>query len=102
MTDWMEFPSSSASGVQVSEEPAGTNEYFFSLQESRCVPLDVEMIDQLLILEALCPRAQMDYATFSSNSMNLESVLDESLQHYGIKRDVLFHQQSWQHHACQF
>ena len=28
-------------------------------------------------------------------SMNLESELGESLQHYGIKRDVLLHQQNW-------
>ena len=58
MTDEMELPSSSTSGVQVSEEPAGTQKNFISPQESRCLPLDVEMIDQLLTLEALCPRAR--------------------------------------------
>ena len=35
-------------------------------------------------------------------SMNLGSVLGESLQHYDIKRDVLFHQRNWQHHERQF
>ena len=43
MTDWMELPSSS--GVQVGEEPAGTHEKMISLQESHCLPLDVEMIN---------------------------------------------------------
>ena len=53
------------------------------------------MIDQLLTLEALCPRAPMYYATSVPTekvhySMNLESVLGEYLQHYGIKRNVPF------------
>ena len=54
------------------------------------------MIDQMSTLEVLCPRVQwIDYATSVPTekvqySMNLESVLGESLQHYGIKRNVLF------------
>ena len=66
-------------------------------QRERCFsPLDVEMIDQMSTLEVLCPRVQwIDYATSVPTekvqySMNLESVLGESLQHYGIKRNVLF------------
>ena len=65
-------------------------------QRERCFsPLDVEMIDQLLTLEVLCPRAQWIDATSVPTekvhySMNLESVLGESLQHYGIKRNVPF------------
>ena len=63
-------------------------------QRERCFsPLHVEMIDQLLTLEVLFPRAQwivrrqfrqrkVHYTT------NLESVLGESLQHHGIKRNV--------------
>ena len=35
-------------------------------------------------------------------SMNLESVLGESLQHYGIKRNCSFHPQNLQHHERQF
>ena len=54
------------------------------------------MIDQLLTLEVLSPRAEwIDYATSVPTakvhySMNLESVLGESLQHHGIKRNVPF------------
>ena len=37
MTDWMELPRSCKSGVQVSEEPAGTQKIFFqSTGESLC------------------------------------------------------------------
>ena len=62
-------------------------------QRERCFsPLDVEMIDQLSTLEVLCP---VNYATSVptekvQHSMNLESVLGESLQRYRIKRNVLF------------
>ena len=45
---------------------------------------------------ASVPTEQVHY------SMNLESVLGESLQHYGIKRDVLLHQQNWWNHEHQF
>ena len=53
------------------------------------------MIDQLLTLEVLCPRAKWimrrQFRTEKVHySMNVESVLGESLQHYDIKRDVLF------------
>ena len=47
------------------------------------------MIDQLLTLELLCPR-QFRQREKVHYSMNLESVLGESLQHYGIKRNVPF------------
>ena len=77
MTDWPEMPSSSRrviSGVQWSVEPAGTHETKPD-QSIGEVPLrlEVEMIDQLLTLEVLCPRpsglCDVNY------SMNLESVL---------------------------
>ena len=52
------------------------------------------MIVQLLTLEVLCPRAQWimrrQFRQRKSITVNLESVLGESLQHYWIKRDVLF------------
>ena len=46
--------------------------------------LDVEMIDQLLTLEVLCPHAQWTTSVPTEKvnySMNLESVSGESLQH---------------------
>ena len=61
-------------------------------QKERCFsPLDVEMIDQLLTLEVFCTTFPVDYATSVPTekvhySMNLETVLGESLQHYGFKR----------------
>ena len=56
-------------------------------QRERCfAPLDVEMIDQLLTLEVLCPRAQW----IMRRQFRQESVLCESLQYYGIKRNVPF------------
>ena len=94
MTDWMELPSSSKSGVQVSEEPAGTQKIFYqstgeSLFAVRCRD-DRPIVDSGSVVST-CP---MDYATSIPTkkvhySMNLESVLGESLQHYGIKRNVL-------------
>ena len=62
-------------------------------QRERCFsPLDVVMIDQLLTLQVLCPRAQWvmrrQFRQKVHYSMNLESVLGESLQHYGINRNV--------------
>ena len=63
-------------------------------QRERCFsPLDVEMIYQFLTQEvSTCP---VDYATSVPTekvhySTNLESVLGESLQHDGIKRNVFF------------
>ena len=63
-------------------------------QRERCFsPLDVEMIHQLLTLEVLCPRAPVDIASDRENPLQNEvgeCVLGESLQHYGIKRNVPF------------
>ena len=57
-------------------------------QQERCfLSLDVKMIVQFLTLEVLCPRAQWIMRRYSLNS---ESVLGESLQHYCIKCDVPF------------
>ena len=65
-------------------------------QRERCLsPLDVEMdrpIDDSGSVVSTCP---VEYATSVPTekfhfSMNLESVLGESLQQYGIKRNVLF------------
>ena len=95
MTDWMELPCSLSSGVQVSEEPAGTHETFYqftgeSLFAVRC--RDDRPIVHSGNVVSTCP---VDYATSVPiervhYSMNFESVLGESLLHYGIKRDVLF------------
>ena len=61
MMDSTELPSSSTrvfSGVHGSESQRALMEHLIS-QRERCVsPVDVEMIDQLLTLEVLCPRAQ--------------------------------------------
>ena len=63
-------------------------------QRERCFsPLDVEMIDKLSTLQVLCPRVQWTLRRrFRQKkvhySMNMESVLGESLQHYGIKSNV--------------
>ena len=53
------------------------------------------MIDHLLTLEVLCPRAQWimrrQFLTEKVHySVNLESVFGDSLPHYGIKRNVSF------------
>ena len=58
MMDSTELPSSSTRVFDGSEEPAGTREKIISQRERCFSPLDVEMIDQLLTLEVLCPRAQ--------------------------------------------
>ena len=59
MMDSTELPSSSTRVSDGSEEPAGTHEQSDqSTGEVLFSPLDVEMIDQLLTLEVLCPRAQ--------------------------------------------
>ena len=86
--DPTELPSSSKRVSDGNEKAAGTQ------RESYFLPLDVKTIDQLLTLAVLstCP---VDYATSVPTekvqySMILESVLGESLQHYGIKRYVPF------------
>ena len=60
-------------------------------QRERCFsPLDVEKIDQFVDSGSLVSTCPVDYATSVPTekvqySMNLESVLGESLQHYDIK-----------------
>ena len=56
--DPTELPSSSKRVSDGNEEPAGTHENSISQRERYFTPLDVEMIDQLLTLEVLCPRVQ--------------------------------------------
>ena len=78
-----------------SEEPAGTHEKFD--QPTGEVLFAVGCRDDRPIVDSgsvvsTCP---VDYATSVPTekvqcSMNLESVLGESLQHYGIKRHVFF------------
>ena len=98
MMDSTELPSSSTrvlSGMHGSEEPAGTHEKFD--QSTGEVHFAVGCRDDRPIVDSgsvvsTCP---VDYATPVPTekvyySMNLESVLGESLQHYGIKRNVLF------------
>ena len=65
------------------------------IQRERCIStLDVEMIDQLLTLEVLWPRAQWvmrrQLRQRKSITVSIWSVLGESLQHHGIKRNVHF------------
>ena len=88
----------SSSSKRVSDgngEPAGTHEKFD--QSTGEVLFVVGCRDDRPIVDSgsvvsTCP---VDYATSVptekvQHSMNLESVLGESLQHYGIKRNVLF------------
>ena len=96
--DSTELPSSSTgvfSGMQGSEEPAGTHEKPDQSKERCCLPLDVEMIVHLLTPESVVSTCPVDYATSVPTekvhySKNLERVLGESLQHFGTKRNVLF------------
>ena len=95
--DPTELPSSSTRVFWWEWGASGHSWKIWSVKGDRCFsPLDVEMIDQLLTLEVLCPRAQwIMRRQFRQRekvhySMNLESVLGESLQHYGIKRNVPF------------
>ena len=96
--DSAELPSSSTrvfSGMQGSEEPAGTRE---KPDQSKGEVLfavgcrdDRPIVDSGRVVST-CP---VDYATSVPTGkvhykMNLESVLGESLQHHGIKRNVLF------------
>ena len=91
--DSTELPSSSKRVSDGGEEPAGTHEKFD--QSTGEVHFAVGCRDDRPNVDSgsvvsTCP---VDYATSVSTenvhySMNLESVLGESLQHYGIKRNV--------------
>ena len=97
MGECLDLPSSSViSGVQASEEPAGTHE----LKPDRTTGemlLAVGCRDDRRIVDtgsvvSTCP---VDWATsVLTEKVNcskiLESVLGESLQHYGVKHNVLF------------
>ena len=98
MMDSTELPSSSTrvfSGMHGSEEPAGTHEKFD--QSTGEVLFAVGCRDDRPIVDSgsvvsTCP---VDYATSVPTekvhySTTLESVLGESLRHYGIKRNVPF------------
>ena len=93
--DPTELPSSSKRVSDGNEEPGGTHEKFD--QTTGEVLFDVGCRDVRPIVDSgsvvsTCP---VDCATSVHTekvqySMNLESVLCESLQHYGIKRNVPF------------
>ena len=79
------------------EEPAGTHEKFDQSTGEVLVAVgcrdDRPIVDSGSVVST-CP-VPVDYATSVPTekvqySMNLESVLGESLQHYGIKRNVPF------------
>ena len=95
MMDSTEVPSSSKRVSDGSEQPAATHEKFDqSTGEVFCAVGcrdDLPIVDSGSVVST-CP---VDYATSVPtekvhHSMNLESVLGESLQHYGIKRNVPF------------
>ena len=94
MSDWPEMPNSSRrvfSGVQRSEEPAGTHETKPDKSTGQVLFAvgcrdDRPIVDSGSVVST-CP---VDCATSSPAEMNLESALGESLQHYGIKRNVPF------------
>ena len=104
--DSTELPRSSTRVFDGSEEPAGTHEKFLSVKEVLVAVGcrdDRPNVDSGSVVST-CP---VDFATSVPTekvhySMHLESVLGESLQHYGIERNVSFHQQNWQHHGRQF
>ena len=93
--DSTELPSSSTRVFDGSQEPAGTHKKFD--QSTGEVLFAVGCRDDRPIVDpgsvvSTCP---VDYATSVATekvhySMNLESVLGESLQHYSIKRNVPF------------
>ena len=97
MGECLDVPSSSGiSGVQASEEPAGTHELKpdrttgETLLAGGCRD-DLRTVDSGSVVFT----CQADYATSVPTekvncSMNLESVLEKSLQHYGVKRNVPF------------
>ena len=89
------LPSSSKRVSDRSEEPAGSHEKFDQSTGEVLFAVvcrnDRPIVDSGSVVST-CP---VDYATSVPTekvhySMNLESVLGESLQHYGIKRNVLF------------
>ena len=93
--DSTELTSSSKRVSDESESQRALMKNSISRRERCFSPLGVEMIDHLSTLEVLCPRVQwITRRQFRqrkyNTSMNLESVLGESLQHYGIKRNVPF------------
>ena len=100
MSGCLDVPSSSGiSDVRVIEEPADTHELKPDRTTGEMLLAvgcrdDRPNVDSGNVVK-LCPRAPVDYAmsvpTEKVNySMNLESVLGESLQHYGVKRNVPF------------
>ena len=99
MTDWTELSSSSKrgfSGVHGCEESAGTHDTKLD-QSTGELLFVIECRDDRPIVDSgtVVSTCSVDYATSVPTekvhySMNLESVLGESLQHYGIKRNVPF------------
>ena len=82
--DSTELPSSSKRVCDGYEEPTGTHEKF-----------DQSTGEVLFAVGSVVSTCPVDYATSVPTekvqySMHLESVLGESLQHYGIKRNVPF------------
>ena len=66
-----------------------------SPQEMCSLPFDVKTSDQTIDSGSVVSKCPVDHATSVPTEkvhyrMNLECVLGESLQHYGIKRNVLF------------
>ena len=93
--DSTELPSSSTRVFDGSEQPMGTHEKYDQSFAVGCRD-DRPHVDSGSVVST-CP---VDYAASVPTervhySMNLESESGESLQHYGIKRDVLLHQQNW-------
>ena len=93
--DSTELPSSSTRVFDGSEEPAGTHKKFD--QSTGEVLFAVGCRDDRPIVDSgsVVSTFPVDYATSVATekvhySMNLESVLGESLQHYSIKRNVPF------------
>ena len=95
MMDSTALPSSSKRVSDGSEEPAGSHEKFDQSTGEVLFAVgcrnDRPIVDSGSVVST-CP---VDYATSVPTekvrySMHLESVLGESLQHYGIKRNVLF------------
>ena len=103
--DSTELPSSLTRVFNGSEEPAGTHENFD--QSTGEVLFVVGCRDDRPIVDSgsvvsTCPVDTSVPTEKVQHSMNLESVLGESLQHYGIKRIVPFTNENWQHHERQF
>ena len=95
MMDSTELPSSSKKFFDGSEEPAGTHEKCD--QSAGEVLFAVGCRDDQPIVDSgsVVSTCTVDYATSDPidkvhQSLNLESLLGESLHHYGIKRNVPF------------